>query len=591
MTSDAEVARNTSVRDAIASLTAPGGPYEMRTEIIGGLRQRVWAQSPVNLRRVLEASAQYGDRTFLVLGEDRWTFTRHIDAVSALAHHLVEDLAIVPGDRVAIAMRNRPEWSVAFWASVSIGAIAVPLNGWWLGHELGFGLADSGARVLVADEERAERLRGHLPDSVEHVIVTGAIFDEVITGHASGDLPPASIEPDDDATLLYTSGTTGRAKGVIGTHRNMVSSLLSRRFFRDVHDSMRAGESPPDQTAQTAQTAQTDRRPAQPALPPVTLLTVPLFHVTGSHSYLLTALAGGATLVLMNRWDVHQALDLVATERVTSLGGVPFMALQLAEAYDPERHDLSSLATLNVGGAASPPAMAPLLAQLLPHVTLGNGYGMTETSAVAVFNHGPDLVARPDSLGRVVPVMDAMVMDEHDAPVPNGTPGELWMRGPNVVRGYWNRPEETAAAFAGDGWIRTGDIVTLDDDGFLTLVDRRKEIIVRGGENIAPAEVQAALLAHPDVLDVAVVPIPHPTLGEQVAALVASRPGSGLRPEAVIAFARTNLAAFKVPSVVVLTDMSIPRSPQGKLVRSTIASIVIDHVDRQIARQAEQRRP
>jgi long-chain acyl-CoA synthetase len=280
----------------------------------------------------------------------------------------------------------------------------------------------------------------------------------------------------------------------------------------------------------------------------------------------------------MHRWDVHEALDLIAREQITSVGGVPFMALQIAEVYDPDRHNFRSLTALSVGGAASPPGMAPMLSQLLPGVALGNGYGMTETSAVAVFNHGPDLLARPGSLGRVVPVMDAIVVDEDDEPVPNGTPGELWMRGPNVVRGYWNRPEETAAAFVADGWIRTGDIVIVDDDGFLTLVDRRKEIIVRGGENIAPAEVQAALLDHPDVLDVAVVPIPHPTLGEQVAALVVPRPGSGLQPEAVQVFGRAHLAAFKVPSVVVFSDDPLPRSPQGKLVRSTITSIVIDRV-------------
>ncbi|MGE0309256.1 MAG: long-chain fatty acid--CoA ligase, partial [Acidimicrobiia bacterium] len=371
MASAAEVVRNNAVREAIAALTAPGQPYEMRTETIGGRSQRVWVHSPADLRQVLDSSVKYGDRTFLVLGQERWSFERHRRAAVALAHHLVDDLAIGPGDRVAIAMRNRPEWSVAFWAIVSIGAIAVPLNGWWLGHELAFALSDSGARVLIADEERAERVRAELPDTVEHVIVTGARFDDVIAGRKGADrLPHVEIDPDQDATLLYTSGTTGRAKGVVGSHRNMVSSLLSRRFFRDVHESMTLSDA-----ATTGD--------VQPSLPPVTLLTVPLFHVTGSHSYLLTALASGTTLVLMHRWDVHEALDLVAREQITSLGGVPFMALQIAEVYDPDRHDLRSLTALSVGGAASPPGLAPQLTRLLPGVVLGNGYGMTETSAVA----------------------------------------------------------------------------------------------------------------------------------------------------------------------------------------------------------------
>jgi long-chain acyl-CoA synthetase len=565
-----------AVEETIARITSPEGRFAMREVAVGTGTVRAWAGGPRTLREVASASAGYGAATFLVSGDRRLSFADHLHAVAALADHLVSALGVQPGDRVAIAMRNVPEWSVAFWAVTAIDAIAVPLNAWWTGEELAFALADSGSRILIADHERLDRLSsttGLGPVTV-HTIVAGpearadrpSLASIVAAASDAVALPEVEVTEDDAATLFYTSGTTGRPRGVLGTHRNMVSNLLSRQFYREL-DSALTG------------------RPL-PASGGVTLLTVPLFHVTGSHSYLLPALASGSTLVLMPRWDVDAALGLIERERVTSMGGVPFMALQLADAYRRGKHDLSSLGALAVGGAPAPPSLVTRLAAALPRVVSGNGYGMTETSATAVYNYGDDYRRRPESIGRVVPIMDMRIVDDDGADVPAGQAGELWLRGANVATGYWRRPEETAVIFLDGGWLRTGDLARVDDDGMVTLVGRQKEIIVRGGENIAPVQVEAVLIAHPAVLDAAVVGIPHPLLGEEVGALVQVTDSgavdgapAGSRADVVDAaelqrHVGAHLAAFNVPTQLLVTDRAIPRSPQGKVSRAEVLRLL-----------------
>jgi long-chain acyl-CoA synthetase len=553
------------VRDlpsTIAGLIAPGQPFAMRDVPIGDTTIRAWAGGFRTLRDVLVNSATFGDTTFLVSGAERVTFAEHAHAVAALAQHLSTGLGIKPGDRVAIAMRNRPEWSIAFWATVSIGAVAVPLNAWWTADELAFALDDSGARVAVVDSERAVRLGERVLAGLESVLVAGApapaglpTFESVLAPrYRNSVLPPVDLDEDATATLFYTSGTTGRPKGVVGSHRNMVSNLLSRRFFREL-DAARGG------------------RIAPTALPR-TLLTVPLFHVTGAHSYLLTALAQGSLLVFMPKWDVAEALMLIERERLTSLGGVPFMALQLLDEYRPDQHDLTSLTAIAVGGAAPPPDLPARLAAALPAVVAGNGYGMTETSSVAIYNYGDEYREHPAATGRVTPILDARLVAPDGGTVSSG-PGELWLRGANVVSGYWNRPAETESAFRPGGWLCTGDLATIDD-GLVTIVGRSKEVIIRGGENIAPAEVAAALMSHPAVRDAAVAGIPDNLLGESVGAVVRVESLEQVSESALRTHVAATLAAFKVPVRIVVTTEPLARNPQGKLLPGPVRALLLD---------------
>jgi steroid-24-oyl-CoA synthetase len=553
-----------SYPEVLAELTGPGAKFEMRDVDILGRRTRVWARAPQSLRQVV-AQSRDARGTFLIAGEQRWTFDDHYRAVCALADHFVNSVDIRPGDRIAIAMRNQPEWSVAFWATVAIGAVAVPLNAWWTSRELSFALVDCGAVAAVVDAERMLRIIPVRPGRLRCLLVSNSgtdTMDETLPAwveplervlfarfdHDDPRLPPATVAAGDIATIFYTSGTTGLPKGVVGTHRNMCTSLLSRAFFRACH-AARLGVTvgPPH---------------------PVTLLTVPLFHVTGCHSYLLPALASASTLVLMHRWDPEQALRLISAERVTGFGGVPSTVLQMMDAYQSDQHDLSSLTSVTVGGAAAPPALFRRLQEELPWVIPGNGYGMTETSTVAIYNLGVDCQNRPESIGRLVPVMDARVVDSAGENAARGSPGELWLRGPNVAAGYWGHSEETSAAGPADGWLRTGDIAVVDDEGFFTLVGRAKELIIRGGENISPAEIEAVLFTHPAVSDAAAFGVAHPDLGEEVAAVVCVK--RVVTQEELRDHVGTRLAHFKVPAHLQIVPGPLPRNSQGKLLRQRL---------------------
>lgn len=560
-----------SIAEADARLTAPGAPFEMETVDVRGVPTRVWKSAQPTLRHVLERSRRYADRTFIVYEDERSTFDDHYLRAAAFATHLHDDLGVARGDRVAIAMRNFPEWSVAFWAATSIGAVVVPLNAWWTGEELEFGLADSGSVVAVVDEERLDRIRPHrdrLPD-LRWIVVVRAQSDltegplddgeerweDVVPADPTGaTLPDVELHPDDDATIFYTSGTTGRPKGALGTHRNICNNPVSLLYQR-----ARTRLRHPD--------AEQRRPPTDPDAPePRTgaLLTVPLFHVTGCHSTLMSAVSFGNQLVMMWKWDPERALELIERERLTSFGGVPAMVIQLMESPSFRTRDLSSLTSVGYGGAPAPPELVRRIESEFPPVSPGNGYGMTETSSISTYNGGADYRAKPDSVGPPVAVCDVKVVDDAGATLPAGAVGELMVSGPNVVKGYWNRPDATAETFV-DGWVRTGDIARIDDEGFVYIVDRAKDMVIRGGENIYCVEVESVLAEHPDVLEAAVVGIPHPVLGEEVAAVVQVRRGSGVTADDLRHHVREHLAAFKVPVVVELRTDELPHSPQGKV--------------------------
>jgi acyl-CoA synthetase (AMP-forming)/AMP-acid ligase II len=550
--------------DAVRVLTAPGAPYEMVPYTRDGVTRREWLHAPRSLRAVLEASLAHGDRPFLVLDDEVWSYADHHRAVAALADHLAREVGVGAGDRVGIAMRNLPEWSVALFAVTALGAVAVPFNAWWGAAEMAAMLAETAPVAMVVDAERAARLAAATPTPPPTLVARpdgppplGIDLGAILAASTAVELPPADVGPDDVATLFTTSGTTGRAKAAIGTHRNVCTNLLSRSWYRDLRSVAAGGPFPPP-----------------PALPATTLLTIPLFHVTGCHSYLVPTLASGGTLVLMHRWDPAVALDLVERHRITSLGGVPTVVVQLLDAYDPARHDVSSLASLAMGGAPVPPSLIGRIERLLPGRVVGNGYGMTETSAVAVYAWAEDCVEHPDSIGRPPPVVDVRVVGDDGHDVAPGTPGELWLRGPNIVLGYWGRPDDTREAFVADGWLRTGDVVTSDPEGRVRIVDRRKDLVVRAGENVAPAEVEAALHAHPDVVDAGVVGMPDDVLGERVAAVVQVRAGATVTPDALRGHVADRLARFKVPAEVLVVDGPLPRNPQGKLLRPELRAML-----------------
>ena len=548
----------------VKELTAAGQLLEITEAEIDGEDMRVWKNAPASLRAVFEFSKAHGDKDFIVYEDERWTFARHYAAVCSLAHWLVDEAGVGKGDRVAIAMRNFPEWSIAFWAAAITGAIVVPLNAWWTGDELAYGLSDSGTSALFADIERFDRVRSLGLDNV--VVAKGdaakgtIAFDSLLARDV--DAPPdVAVEPEDDATIFYTSGTTGNPKGALGTHRNICTNL-----FNLLYGAMSRG------VGAGAQRAADAPQPTQ-------LLSVPFFHVTGCHSTLVPTLAFGSKLVLMYRWDPERALELIERERITSFGGVPTRVWQVLESPDFAKRDTSSVQSIGYGGAPAPPELLKRIREHFPSVGAGNGYGMTETSSLAVGNGGADYVRKPDSVGRPSPVNDIMIADESGNEVPTGELGEVLMRGPNVVKGYWNKPEATAETFH-NGWLHSGDIGRIDEEGFLYIVDRAKDMVIRGGENVYSVEIEAVLYEHPAVSEAAVIGIPHRVLGEEVAAVVKRVPGAEVTEEELKDHVAQRLAAFKVPVRIAIGDEELPRNAAGKIMkrelRETLVSAAAD---------------
>ena len=554
-----------SVPEMYRILTAPGMPFEMEEKTIEGLRLRVYKNAPKSLFEIFKLGHGWGRREFIVYENDRQTYDEHFRAATALGKALKEKYGVRKGDRMVIAMRNLPEWSLAFWAGVSIGAVVAPLNAWGLGPELAFAIQDCGAKVAIVDAERFDRLEPHLSELnlAGLVVVRGearppAVTLESLIGAARdyatlpGDLPDdPGLEPEDDATIFYTSGTTGRPKGALGTHRNIMSNLVTLGFS-PARAAIRRGEPLPT--------------PDPNAPQKVGLLAVPLFHVTGCHSTLVPMVAAGSKLVLMHKWSPERWLELVEKEKVTGSGGVPSMAWQVFEHPDFHRRDISSLESYGYGGAAAAPELTQKFAKLLPHIPPGQGYGATETSSVSTANSAEDYMNRPDSVGLAVPVVDLKVVDTDGNEVPRGQPGELWIRGPNVVKGYWNNPEASAKSFT-DGWYHTGDIVRMDEEGFVFILDRAKDMLIRGGENIYCVEIEDALLSHPAVIDAAVVGLPHRILGEEVGAVVQLKTGEHATEDHLIEHVGKLLPKHKTPVRIDVRREEFPRNASGKTLK------------------------
>jgi len=568
-----------SIQQAHALLGQPGLPTEVAEETIRGVKVKTWKNQPPTLRAVAEMAKTFGDRVFLVYEDERVTYEAFHRAVAAFAIEL-QAQGVEKGDRVAVVMRNLPEWVVAFYAAASIGAIVTPLNAWWTGPELEYGLTDSGTKVAVMDAERFQRMTEHFPncpelkrvyvsrepDEIAHPYVTKL---EDVLGAANDwgklpdqPIPPVEIDTDDDATIFYTSGTTGKPKGALASHRAVNCNIFTAgaagaRVF------LRKGEAPPAPDPAAPQRA--------------ALLSVPFFHVTGCFAMLNPTLATGGKLVLMFKWEPIRAFELIEREKVNLAGGVPTIAWQLLEHPAREKYDLSSLEGVSYGGAPSAPELVRRLKEVFPKSQSGQGWGMTETCATVTSNSGEDYQHRPDSCGPAAAVAELQIRDPADGVtvLPVGTVGELWSKGPMNARAYWNKPEATAQTFV-DGWVRTGDLARLDEEGFCFIIDRAKDMLIRGGENIYCVEVENVLYDHPAVMDAAVVAKPHRILGEEPAAVVTLKPGAEATEEELRAHVAERLAAFKVPVAVKFWHETLPRNANGKIMKNELKKLFED---------------
>ncbi len=559
--------------EAVAFLTAPGMPFELTEQEVLGRPTTVFAQLPPTMRSLFDMlRARPVDDVYLVYEDERWTNGDVIRSMDGIAAALVDRYGVQPGDRVAIDMRNYPEWVTAFGAVTSIGAIAVSVNAWWTGPEIEFGLVDSGAKVLIADRERVDRIWRRLPDlGVQAIVVRseGALHDNCVhladIVDADPTMPEVQVGPDDDATILFTSGTTGTPKGAVSTQRGVLSGLFSFAC-RNVVETLRWAPDAPEETGAAAAV------PPSPCL----ILTVPLFHVTGCVPVMLGSVATGARLVMLHRWDPLRALELIERERVTNFIGVPTMSQDLISHPRFAEFDTSSLR--NVGGGGAP--MAPELVRKIEGAFSGSaspqlGYGLTETNGYGPGNTGPDYIERPSSTGRVVPSMQIKVVNPNNEPLPNGEVGEICMTGPMLIRGYWQRPEATAEAIV-DGWLHTGDLGYVDDEGFVYVVDRIKDMVLRGGENVYCSEVEAAIFEHPLVHEVAVFGLPHDRLGEEVVCALLPREGATIDTDELTQFLAARIAPFKIPTQWFVRDEPLPRGATGKILKREIRDRVLD---------------
>ncbi|MGK2741393.1 class I adenylate-forming enzyme family protein [Tepidicaulis sp. LMO-SS28] len=548
-----------SREEVLAGLTGPGGEFEVVQTQVGGVPMRVYKHAPASLRDMFLGTAAFGDQDFLIYEDRTLTFSEHFKQVAALAAHLKEK-GIKKGDRVAIGMRNYPEWVAAFWACQAIGAVTVALNAWWTGGELDYALEDSGTVLLIVDEERLERLKD-VPSAsrlievivarAEGDIGTATPFEEIVA--KGGSLPEAEIAPEDYATILYTSGTTGRPKGAAATHRNHITNIMNTMLNGAVNAGL-AGENAP-----------------APPENPGALQTFPFFHIGGLTGLYMATLTG-LRLALMHRWSAAKALDLIEEHRLTAAGGVPYVVRQLLEEAEAQGRSLSSLMAMTSGGASVPPDLIRTIGERFARkVAPANGYGLTETTGAVIVNSGEAYLDVPDSVGRPVVTADVRVVDG-TRDCADGEIGEIWIGGPNIIPGYWNRPEATEESFGG-GWFKTGDLGYRDENGCYRVVDRKKDVIIRGGENIYCAEIEAALLEHPSVRDVAIIGLPDKALGEIVGCVIqqADEEKSEKELEAELTeYLLARLARFKIPARYAMTDEEMPRTATGKLLKRDI---------------------
>ena len=534
----------------LAAVTGPGGRVIIDHD---GEGRAIVSNFPATLPLFFKTFCMlYGSVEAVIAGDERLTFARLDEISDRVARSLVAR-GIAKGDRVAIAMRNCPAWIVSYMAALKAGAIATLLNGWWQVEELDHALSLTEPALILADEPRAKRLAATSNRAPVEVVAIEKPIEEALAAllaHAVEGMPLPEITPDDDATILFTSGSTGEAKGALSTHRAVTTGVYayatSLMTLRGILES--EGRPPPN--------------------PLKTLVVVPLFHVTGEVPVMLNSFAISRGMVLMPKWDAGEALRLIEKERVTYFVGVPTMSLELMNHPDRGNYDLSTLTDIAAGGAPRPVSHVDRLRQSFPNSQPALGYGLTETNAVGCGNFWGNYVAKPASTGRAqTPFVDLAILGDGDRHLPPGERGEIAIRSAANIKGYWKNPQATAAAFTADGYIRTGDIGYLDQDGYLFIVDRKKDIIIRGGENISAAEVEAAIYGCEGVAEAAVFGVPDDRLGEVPIAAIHRREGSSLSEEDLRSFLDGRLSAFKIPARIHFSQGPLPRLGTGKIDR------------------------
>ena len=528
---------------ARAELDAPGSPLATSIAEVRGIPVKVYTTAPPNMRVMWEATAVHGDKDYLVYEDERYSYAEIHAQVRKLAQYLVSQ-GISRHSRVALSMRNYPEWVVGYWATVSIGAAVVGMNAWWTPSEMEYALNDSQPGVLIVDDERLERLSQIANTPKMHVISVrtdralpagGARWTDVMATTDPGVLPNIEFDPDDDATIFYTSGTTGFPKGAQLTHRGSVANI-----FNLVVMNMAAALA--EQKAIAAGDVPAPTGEPKPALPPCFMAPTPLFHVTACNCILHAATASGAKVVLMYKWDPGRALELIEREKVTSFSGVPTMSREMLLHPDWEKRDTSSVQGMGGGGAALQPDLVHKIAGALKGGQPSTGYGMTETHGIITANSARWFIAKPESCGPLVPTLEGKLVDEdgNDLPAGPSTVGVLCVRGSVVIKGYLNREEATADSIR-DGWLNTGDIARIDEDGFVYIVDRAKDMVIRGGENVYCSEVETVIYNHDAIAEACVFGIPEERLGEEVAAVIVLRPGRSLTEKEPVSYTHLTL--------------------------------------------------
>ena len=554
-------------QDALARITASGGPFELTNLQLDGVSCRIFRNAAQTVDQLVDQGRQYGDATFLVYQGERLSFNTFFRDVDTLAARLQTTLGVAKGDRLAIAMRNRPEWLIAFCAAVSIGAVVVPLNSWERRKEMVRNLANAEPKVLMCDIERLTQVASDL----EALALTAVVVDEASAPNNSrviryavlcaepGTPVPVKLDPMDDFMILYTSGTTSGAKGVLIAHRAFCQAAMSL----DCMGTVTAMTSPDKIRAIMSSGRQ-----------PSSLLAVPLFHTSGLLGLFIGAIKGGRKLVMMYKWDAGEALQLIEREKVTQISCSPAMVQQLLTAPHFANADTSGLFGVGFGGSATTATLIDLVFAKLPQAICGTGYGMTESSGVASVCTDELFRRYPRASGMVIPIMEMCCMDDLGNVLPRGAQGEICMRGVTVMRGYW-RNEVATREVLRNGWLHTGDIGYIDEQDLVFVMDRIKDIVNRGGEKIATLEIESCICQMPGVAEATAFAVPDPEMGEALAVVVVPNSGTAIDASAIRCHIAAHLASFKMPAHVLIHVEALPRNASGKVIKRTLKETVL----------------